>query len=559
MLYPLFVHIYLDLIVKGHDAAGKSSVVEHHDHTYFYLLAAEFMKEFKNDHIDTNQDEVSRLQAIYSAETIGDNEVAQLFMNNKFILHMSAQSFELLLAFLQDQKITNILNILNQYIQLNVYTRYPKGYIESSNNNSENSLWGIIDEKKTFGSPDGVLSTSVSDDEDDQDSRKRRRDTKKKAKTPKRKKKDDSEDNQDINIAISPVFDNTELEDFNSLREKLNSNYQSLPSIKFYAVDNPSCNLNVCVSSYDHSLFACGYGDSTIKLWDTVGSNRMQYISKLEDYDFFDRRDQKGLMKMSREHYFELVGHTQPVFGLNFSKDCRYLLSSSSDSTVRLWCMDKKEAITCYRGHSFPVWNTAFSPLGHYFASASCDKTARLWSTDSLHPQRVFSGHLGDVNTVEFHPNSNYLLTGSSDKTIRFWEVHTGECVRIFTSHLSSVHCLAASPDGRFALSGGEDRDVIIWDLNAGKPVNVFKGHEAVVWSVDISQDGNYIATGSGDRTVRLWDLRKMSPDESVDKSSSSPLLSTYSTSTYDAQVLNVCFGTNNVLLASGPRRTNRS
>lgn len=506
------------------------------------------MKAFRDDHISNNIDEIIRLQAIYTSEHLSDNEVAQLFINNKYIIRMSAQTFELLLTFLQEKKLMSILNILNQYIQINVFTKYPEE--KDIPPPPSDTLWGVVEEK-SLDRADGLSSSPVSDDEEDQDTKKRRREPKKKAKTTKRKKKEEDEEVIDI-TPMDPQAVESELEQLNALREKLNSEDNSLPSIRFYSVSNPSYNLNVSLSSYDQSLFACGYGDSVIKVWDQVGSSRCQYMSKLDGFDFKDSRDHKGLVKLARSHYFDLIGHTQPVFGLNFSKDNRYLLSSSSDSTVRLWSMDTKEAISIYRGHSFPVWNAKFSPLGHYFASASCDRTARLWSTDYTHPLRVFAGHLGDVNTVDFHPNSNYILTGSGDKTLRFWELHTGECVRIFTGHLSGIHCTVVSPDGKHAISGGEDRDIMIWDLNAGKMAHVLKGHNAVVWSIDISEQGNLLATGSGDGTVKLWDMRNLQEDP---QSESRALLGTYQTKS-KSPVFSVGFGQNNVLLASGPLKT---
>jgi transcription initiation factor TFIID subunit 5 len=158
---------------------------------------------------------------------------------------------------------------------------------------------------------------------------------------------------------------------------------------------------------------------------------------------------------VSGKKYYSLVGHGGPVYGASFSPCNRYLLSSSEDSTVRLWNLEtpKKGAMVVYRGnfylfffsflfllffsgHNFPVWDVSFSPLGYYFATASHDHTARIFSTDHVFPLRILAGHLSDVDCIAWHPNCNYVATGSADNTIRMWEVNTGECVRIFTGHL---------------------------------------------------------------------------------------------------------------------------
>ncbi|CAI9767260.1 unnamed protein product [Fraxinus pennsylvanica] len=66
-------------------------------------------------------------------------------------------------------------------------------------------------------------------------------------------------------------------------------------------------------------------------------------------------------------------GHSGPIYSATFSPFGEFLLSSSSDSTIRLWSTKLNANLVCYKGHNYPVWDVQFSPLGHYFASASHD------------------------------------------------------------------------------------------------------------------------------------------------------------------------------------------
>lgn len=43
--------------------------------------------------------------------------------------------------------------------------------------------------------------------------------------------------------------------------------------------------------------------------------------------------------------FFHLVGHSGPIYGLSFSPDTQFLLSSSEDTTIRLWNMETKSNI----------------------------------------------------------------------------------------------------------------------------------------------------------------------------------------------------------------------
>jgi len=100
----------------------------------------------------------------------------------------------------------------------------------------------------------------------------------------------------------------------------------------------------------------------------------------------------------------KLIGHSGPVYSVAFdplngsASPPKHLLSSSADSTVRLWSMDTMTNVVAFRGHENPVWDVKWSPIGIYFATASRDRTARLWSTDRTSCLRIYAGHLSDVD-----------------------------------------------------------------------------------------------------------------------------------------------------------------
>jgi WD40 repeat protein len=96
----------------------------------------------------------------------------------------------------------------------------------------------------------------------------------------------------------------------------------------------------------------------------------------------------------------KFIGHSDMITSASVSPDNKYVLSSSVDTSIRLWSMETKEAVAVFRGHNYPVWDCEWGPFGVYFCSGGYDRTARLWSSDRIDPLRVFCGHTSDVDVL---------------------------------------------------------------------------------------------------------------------------------------------------------------
>ena len=259
-----------------------------------------------------------------------------------------------------------------------------------------------------------------------------------------------------------------------------------------------------------------------------------------------------------------LRGHLQPVYGLGWSPDQQFLLSSSADGSVRLWDVACGRNLVVYRTvTNFPVWDVAWAPLGHYFVTGSYDRVARVWSTNRTQPVRLLAGHYSDVSCVAWHPNCNYVVTGSWDKTARLWDMQSGRCLRIYAGHFGPMTALAVSPNGQFIAGagggtnggsgsgsggGGGDGVIRIWDISSGREVALLAGHRGAVHRLAFSADNTTLASAGADETVRTWDL-----DGDLAKVPSSIAIQPHATvRTKSTPVYDIQYTRRNLLLACG-------
>ena len=114
---------------------------------------------------------------------------------------------------------------------------------------------------------------------------------------------------------------------------------------------------------------------------------------------------------------------------------------------------------------SSSVSSVAVTPDGKYVVSGSSDETIKLWDIKTGEVIRTFEGHTSYVSSVAVTSNGKYVVSGSWDETIKLWDIKTGEIIKEFKGHTSYVSSVAVTPDGKYIVSGSDDKTIKLWDI----------------------------------------------------------------------------------------------
>ncbi|XP_030796166.1 transcription initiation factor TFIID subunit 5 isoform X2 [Rhinopithecus roxellana] len=502
LFYPLFVHMYLELVYNQHENEAKS-----------------FFEKFHGDQECYYQDDLRVLSSLTKKEHMKGNETMLDFRTSKFVLRISRDSYQLLKRHLQEKQNNQIWNIVQEHLYIDIFDGMPR-----SKQQIDAMVGSLAGEAKREANKSKVFFGLLKEPEievplDDEDEEGENEEGKPKKKKPKKDSIGSKSKKQDPNappqnrIPLPELKDSDKLDKIMNMKEttkRVRLGPDCLPSICFYTFLNAYQGLTAVDVTDDSSLIAGGFADSTVRVW-SVTPKKLRSVKQASDLSLIDKE--------------------------------------SDDVLERI--MDEKTAseLKILYGHSGPVYGASFSP-------------DRLWATDHYQPLRIFAGHLADVNCTRFHPNSNYVATGSADRTVRLWDVLNGNCVRIFTGHKGPIHSLTFSPNGRFLATGATDGRVLLWDIGHGLMVGELKGHTDTVCSLRFSRDGEILASGSMDNTVRLWDAIKAFEDLETDdfttatghinlpENSQELLLGTYMTKS--TPVVHLHFTRRNLVLAAG-------
>lgn len=176
------------------------------------------------------------------------------------------------------------------------------------------------------------------------------------------------------------------------------------------------------------------------------------------------------------------------------------------------------------KGHTGAVTSAVFSPDDKYIVSGSTDGTVRSWNPLTGAPVSTFSGkdsespsHAGPVNCVRVFPDNKYAASASDDVSVKLWDIRTGKEAGVLghgkeleSLPRSAFTSLSVSPDRRFLAAGTAKGYVHIWDVKSSRTKPVY--HQSLelgspVSAVSFSPGSVYLAVGRKDSPVALFEL----------------------------------------------------
>ncbi|KAM0723709.1 hypothetical protein Q7P37_000697 [Cladosporium fusiforme] len=186
-----------------------------------------------------------------------------------------------------------------------------------------------------------------------------------------------------------------------------------------------------------------------------------------------------------------LSAHNAPINALAFSSGTgQYLLTGSSDRTVKLLNPATGRQIQSYSAHGYEVLDLAVSGDNARFASVGGDKTVFLWDVATAQTLRRFLGHAGRVNACAFGgAEDSVLCSGSFDGTVKVWDCKSRSDKPIMTFWGCARCCL----------------ECLVYDLRSGE-VDVDVIAASGVTSVSPSTDGEGYLVSTLDSTLRFMD-----------------------------------------------------
>ncbi len=275
----------------------------------------------------------------------------------------------------------------------------------------------------------------------------------------------------------------------------------------------PGAFVSVAVRGDNQQVIA-GDADSKLHFWNAAGelaakvtlpalANRVRYsadnlkivaLCADEHLRFFDPADATPTYELTSD---------KPLTGVTFAADNRTVLTGGEE--FRQWLYASPTAVRTLSGHGGSVYSATFSRDGRWIASTSADQTVRIWDAATGTQSKQLSGHEGGVFSAAFSPDGALLVSCGADKSVRLWDTLGGRQLKQMPVGDDSLYCIAFFPDGKRVAVAGLDRKIYFVDALTGKVENTIEDHPDYLYRLTFNPAGTRLMSCGYGGNIMIW------------------------------------------------------
>lgn len=226
----------------------------------------------------------------------------------------------------------------------------------------------------------------------------------------------------------------------------------------------------------------------------------------------------------------EYAGHFDDVRHLSWSGDSRFFLSSSKDSTARIWSLNPEEGFepTTLAGHRQQVRGAWFSASQESIYTVSEDGALFRWEyvtrlqqqggdPEDADPedlekwrtvQRDYFMQNAKLKCATFHPPNALLTVCFGNGLFSLYELPSFSNIHTLSMASSPISTVSTNKSGEWlALGSSKTSQLLVWEHQSESNILKQSSHLDTLTTLTFSPDSSRIITGADDGLIKIWDV----------------------------------------------------
>ncbi len=203
---------------------------------------------------------------------------------------------------------------------------------------------------------------------------------------------------------------------------------------------------------------------------------------------------------------YKLFFPDEIIEAATITKDLQKVVFAGNLKVINIHEVDNKKNIKI-EAHDDEILALILSNDEKYIVTGSSDKTVKIWDFNNIKQIKSFKNAKSAIRSVAISNDNKYVAAGDTKGYIYIWDVNNNKLIKSFKAHNDIITSIIFSNNSDKVISSSGDGKIKIWSLADFNPLKVLNNHKEAVLSLNISEDDSLIVSSSNDRSIVIYDL----------------------------------------------------
>ncbi len=207
------------------------------------------------------------------------------------------------------------------------------------------------------------------------------------------------------------------------------------------------------------------------------------------------------------EKVMQLIGHKDKITQIAFNSNDSLIATASEDGKILLWNAKTGENIsTLFQSQSKIISTIAWTKDSKYLAFSASDTTIKIWDIDKgiLYKDRYTSDN---INKIYFSADNNYLIAQLFNNTVEVFSYP--ELIKENTiTFVDDIQDFQINPSYPYFFVATSKSKFYIYDFENKTYLNDYPVQDFNIISASFSPNGNNLALSGSDNKIRIYDIK---------------------------------------------------